>query len=119
MKTTITNRKTPHAVLNTVHCTQGTNMVYAWCFEFGDVNDRLVKKLIPITHVYVKADKQDLGDDSFKQADVRKVHVDVWAEQRRNHRAVGKWMTNRQLADHQAQIDDKLTAAENFMALFE
>lgn len=94
MNTVITYRKTPHATVNTIYGTIGTDMVNAWCFENGDINDKLVKKWIPKSQCYVKAGLQDLPDYAFTSSDVRKCHVDVWNEKSKNHKRYGKFLTN-------------------------
>ena len=97
MNTEISYKKTPHAVCNTVYGTIGIDLVHAWCFENGDRDDRLVKKWISKAQCYVNAGLQELPDHLFKQADIRKYHVDVWNEKSKNHTKYGKFMTNFEL----------------------
>lgn len=100
MKTEIRDRKTPHAVTANLYGGQSTDMVWAWCFENGEVNDRLVKKYIPMSRVYVAPNTQDVPDDKFRKIDLRKVHVDVWNEKVKNFDRHGKFMVNYELREH-------------------
>jgi hypothetical protein len=97
MHTVITYRKTPHATVNTIYGTTGTDMVNAWCFENGNIDDKLVKKWIPKSQCYVKENLQDLPDYAFTSSDIRKFHVDVWNEKAKNYKRYGKFRTNYQL----------------------
>lgn len=99
MNTVITYRKTPHATVNTIFGTIGTDMVNAWCFENGHINDRIIKKWIPKSHCYVNAGLQNLPDYAFKSSDLRKYHVDVWNQKAKNYREHGKFATNYELAN--------------------
>jgi hypothetical protein len=72
-------------------------MVYAWCFESGDVEDKIIKKWIPKSQCYVKSGLQDLPDYAFTCSDIRKFHVDVWNEKAKNYKRYGKFRTNYQL----------------------
>ena len=100
MNTDLTYKKTPHAVCNTIHGTIGVDLVHAWCFEHGDVNDRLLKKWIPKAQCYVKAGLQDLPDYLFKNSDIRKHHVDVWNEKAKNYKRCGKFKTNYEIKEY-------------------
>ena len=97
MNTELIYKKTPHAVCNTIYGTTGVDLVHAWCFENGNIDDRLVKRWIPKAQCYVKAGLQDLPDYLFKDSDVRKCHVDVWNEKSKNHKKYGKFLTNFEL----------------------
>jgi len=108
MNTVITCRKTPHATVNTIYGTIGTDMVNAWCFENGNIDDKLVKKWIPKSQCYVKEGLQDLPDYAFTSSDVRKFHVDVWNEKSKNYRRHGKFLTN-----HQLKTDQEKSTLEN------
>lgn len=118
MKTEITYRKTPHATVNTVFGTVGTDMVYAWCFENNNIEDKLVKKLTPKSQCYVKANLQDLPDYMFKDGDIRKYHVDVWNEKAKNYDRYNKFLTNYELRMHFKNQDDIAVAANNLLCAF-
>ena len=119
MNTVITNRKTPHAVVNTVFGTTGTDMVYAWCFENGNTEDKLVKKLIPKSQCYVAANLQDLPDYMFKEGDIRKYHVDVWNQKAKNHKNTGKFLTDYELNEYYKKLEETAEAAAIFLSFFE
>jgi hypothetical protein len=97
MNTVITYRKTPHATVNTIYGTVGTDLVHAWCFENGNKEDKIIKKWISKSQCYVKAGLQDLQDYAFTSSDIRKYHVDVWNEKAKNYKRHGKFSTNYEL----------------------
>ena len=85
METTIRDRKTPHAITSNLYGGKSTDMVWAWCFKDNDSDQKLIKKYIPISNVYVNENTQDTPDDQFRKADLRKFHVDVWNEKAKNY----------------------------------
>ena len=97
MKTVITYRKTPHAKVNTIFGTIGTDLVNAWCFEHNNIEDKLVKRWISKAQCYVKANNQDLPDYLFTSNDIRKYHIDVWNQKALNYKKYGKFLTNYEL----------------------
>jgi hypothetical protein len=119
MNTVIRNRKTPHAVVNTVFGTSGTDMVEAWCFEFGKPDDRTLKRWIPKSNCYVEKGLQDLPDYAFKDGDIRKYHVDVWNAKSTNLRRVGKFLTNWEYDEYLKKLDSNVDAAVDFLKNFE
>lgn len=105
MKTKIRDRKTPHAVTANLYGGKSTDMVWAWCFENDDPDGRIIKKYVPMTNAYVNENTQELPDDKFRKADIRKFHVDVWNQKAYNHRTHGKFMTNFELSEYQNRSD--------------
>lgn len=99
MKTKIKNRKTPHAISANLFGGKSTDTIWAWAFETGDVNDRLIKKYIPKSNVYVAPYTQDLPDNQFKKVNLRNWHVDVWNEKCKNLDVYGKFMVNYQIRE--------------------
>lgn len=118
MQTIITNRKTPHAVINTVYGS-GIDLVYAWCFENDNPEDKLIQKWIPKTHCYVRENLQDLPDYMFRSEDVRKFHVDVWNEKCKNHKNNGKFLTNYEYNQYLLKKEQNHLNAIFFMNFFE
>lgn len=92
-------RKKPQSVVNNLYGDIDVSKVSAWCFEFGDANDRLVKKLIPRSECYVKAGLQDVDESLFNSNDVRPYHVDVWKAKSSNYSKYGKFKTNYELKE--------------------
>lgn len=119
MKTEITYRKTPHAIVNTVFGTAGVDMVYAWCFENNNIEDKLVKKLIPKSQCYVNANLQDQPDYMFKDSDMRKYHVDVWNEKAKNYDRYNKFLTNYELTMYHEKQSETARSAELLLSAFE
>ena len=100
--TKIINRKTPHAKIHTIEG-KGTNKKLVWDFEFGNVNDRLVKKLIPITRCYVKSGNQDVPDYVVTSADMRNCSTRVWNAMSKNWKKFRKFKTNYQIKQEQEE----------------
>jgi len=119
MNTVITCKKTPHAVCNTLSGTTGVDLVHAWCFENDDINDRLVKKWISKAQCYVNSGLQDLPDYLFREADIRKFHIDVWNEKSKNYRRYKKFLTNFELQEFFEEDKANKAAADNLMQCFE
>ena len=95
MKTKIKNRKTPHAVTNTLYGTVGVEYHLAWCFMIEEDQDGpLVKKYIPWTNSYCKPKTQDIPDHCFSVREMRKYHVDVWNQKCKNYEKHGIFVTN-------------------------
>ena len=117
MKTVITSRKTPHSVVNTLYGL-GVDQVYAWCFENGNPEDKLVKKLIPKSHCYVAENTQDIPDYAFRPEDLRKYHVDVWNQKCKNHKKSGKFLTDYELNEFYQKKCEEVVAADNFLKFF-
>jgi hypothetical protein len=119
MNTDITCKKTPHAIVYTIHGTTGIDMVHAWVFENGDINDKPVKKWISKLKCYVGANLQDLPDYLFRDHDIRKYHVDVWNEKAKNYRRYGKFLTNYELNNFFTEENKKVMAAQQFLQHFD
>lgn len=119
MNTEITHKKTPHAVCNTIHGTKGTDLIHAWCFENDDINDRPVKKWISMALCYVKAGLQDLPDYLFKEAYIRKYHVDVWNQKAKNYSQYGKFLTNFELQQFIKEQEANKIASDILINSFE
>ena len=105
MKTSIRDRKTPHAVTANLYGGKSTDMVWAWCFKDGDAEGTLIKKHIPMTNVYVNPNTQDIPDDKFRKVDLRKYHVDVWNQKAKNFEKYNKFMTNYELKEYFSRAD--------------
>lgn len=119
MKTEITRKKTPHAICNTINGTTGTYFVNAWCFENDDINDRPVKKWISIALCYVNAGLQDLPDYLFKEANIRKYHIDVWNQKAKNHSQYEKFLTNFELQQFYEEQEANKIASDTLINSFE
>ena len=100
METKIRDRKTPHAIACNLYGGKSTDMVWAWCFKDGNPEEKLIKKYIPISNVYVNENTQHIPDDKFRKADLRKFHVDVWNQKAKNFDKHNKFMTNYELSDY-------------------
>lgn len=105
MQTSIRDRKTPHAVTTNLYGGKSTDMVWAWCFKSNDSEGQLIKRHIPMTNVYVNENTQDIPDDKFRKADLRKFHVDVWNQKAKNFEKHGKFMTNYELREYFSRAD--------------
>jgi hypothetical protein len=119
MNTEITYKKTPHAVCNTIYGTTGVDVIHAWCFENDDINDRLVKKWISKAQCYVQSGLQELPDYLFKEAYIRKYHVDVWNQKAKNYRIYNKFLTNYELQKYFQEEESNKVAADILINSFE
>ena len=119
MNTEITHKKTPHAIVHTIHGTIGIYRVHAWVFENDDINGKPVKKWISILKCYVEANLQDLPDYLFREYNIRKYHVDVWNAKAKNFKQYGKFLTNYELNNFFIEENEKVAASQQFLQHFE
>lgn len=99
MYTEHTGRKTPHAKTSNLFGGISIDTKWIWDFENDDPNGRLIKKHIAKSNAYVKAGKQDLSDDKFKEEDIRNYHTRVWNQKSANLKKFGYFKTNYEIEE--------------------
>lgn len=94
MNTVISWRKTPHVVKKDIFGDKFIATIRAQCFEFGNKEDRVVYKVIPLCQCYVKPGRQHIPDYELTIDDVRPYHVDVWNAKSTNMKKHGMFLTD-------------------------
>jgi hypothetical protein len=118
MNTTITFRKTPHAVKTDLWGDKFIMTVEAWCFENGNVDDKLVMRQIPICQCFVKPGRQDIPDYELTLNDVRPYHVDVWSAKAKNQKKTGFFMTDYELNNFVFSLIEQKQKEKEYSKIF-
>lgn len=87
-------RKTAITTAN-IYGGQSVDMKLVWCFEFGNDNDKLVKRYVPKVEVYAVPNAKYNGNIPSKA--LRNIHKDVFIAKEKNLKRYGKFATNHEL----------------------
>ena len=118
MKTVITSRKTPHAAKTDLFGDKFVMQVWAWCFENGNLSDRLIRKRIPICRCYVKSGRQHIPDNELTLDDVRPYHVDVWNAKSKNLKKHGFFKVDYELDEFLVSLYERTISTKNLLIIF-